>query len=113
VARLYANENFPLPAVEQLRRLGHNVLTVQETGKAEQSFSDEEVLAFAAAEGRAVLTLNRRHFVRLHGDGHAHAGIVVCSFDPNFDGQAERVHRAVTELPELRGHLLRVNRPTG
>jgi len=47
VARLYANENFPLPAVEQLRRLGHNVLTVQETGKAEQSLSDEEGRAHA------------------------------------------------------------------
>jgi hypothetical protein len=27
MARLYSNENFPLPVVEELRRLGHEVLT--------------------------------------------------------------------------------------
>lgn len=26
MARLYADENFPLPVVEELRRLGHDVL---------------------------------------------------------------------------------------
>jgi hypothetical protein len=32
MARLYSNENFPLPVVEKLRALGHDVLTVQEAG---------------------------------------------------------------------------------
>ena len=31
MARLYANENFPLPVVNELRRLGHDVLTTQDT----------------------------------------------------------------------------------
>ena len=31
MARLYSNENFPLPVVERLRALGHEVLTIQET----------------------------------------------------------------------------------
>ena len=35
MARLYANENFPFPVVEELRKLGHDVLTIQETGKAD------------------------------------------------------------------------------
>jgi Domain of unknown function (DUF5615) len=30
---LYADENFPLPVVQELRRLGHDVLTAQEDGK--------------------------------------------------------------------------------
>jgi hypothetical protein len=64
VARLYANENFPLPVVEELRRLGHDGLTTLEAGRAEQAIPDEAVLAFAVAEGRAVVTINRRHFVR-------------------------------------------------
>jgi hypothetical protein len=34
VAHLYANENFPLPVVEALRRLGHDVLTSREAGNA-------------------------------------------------------------------------------
>ena len=33
--RLYANENFPLPVVERVRVLGHDVLTIQEIGKAD------------------------------------------------------------------------------
>jgi hypothetical protein len=44
---LYSNENFPLPVVEELRRLGHDVLPVLEAGKAQQATSDEEVLASA------------------------------------------------------------------
>ena len=35
MARLFADENFPLPAVEALRRLGYNVLTIHEAGKAQ------------------------------------------------------------------------------
>jgi hypothetical protein len=57
VHRLYANENFPLPVVEELRRLGHDVLTSLDAGKAGQAIPDDEVLAFAIAEGRALLTI--------------------------------------------------------
>ena len=58
MADCYANENFPLPAVAALRRLGHNLLTTYESGKAGQAIPDEEVLAFASSESRIVLTLN-------------------------------------------------------
>ena len=34
MARIYANENFPLSTVEELRRLGHDVLTTFESGRA-------------------------------------------------------------------------------
>ena len=34
MARLYANENFPFPVVEELRRLGHNVLPFKKPEKA-------------------------------------------------------------------------------
>jgi len=111
VARLYSNENFPLPVVEELRRLGHDVLTVLETGKAGQSWPDESVLEFAVFEGRCVLTMNRRHFVRLHGLRPDHAGIVVCTFDPGFDALAARIAAAIAERDQLAGQLLRVNRP--
>lgn len=79
MARLYANENFPLPVVEQLRRLGHDVVTMQEVGQAGQSMRDEDVLAFASGEGRALLTLNREHFIHLHRQSVPHAGIIACA----------------------------------
>lgn len=111
MARLYANENFPLPVVEELRRLGHDVLTMYETGQAGQAIPDETVLVLAKREQRALLTLNRKHFIRLHALQPDHAGIIVCTFDPDFRGQAKRIHTAIESQRELAGQLIRVNRP--
>jgi hypothetical protein len=111
MARLYANENFPYPVVEELRLLGHDVLTIQETGQSGRAMPDEDVLSFAHAEGRIVLTLNRRHFIRLHDDGAEHSGIVACTFDPDFGSQAQRVHNRVEQESDWTGKLIRVNRP--
>lgn len=110
MARLYSNENFPLLAVEELRRLGHDVLTVLEAGKANQSITDEDVLAFAKVNNRAVLTLNRKHFIRLHQQVPEHAGIIVCTFDVDFIGQAQRIDTAIQAHDDLQGLLLRINR---
>ena len=111
MARLYANENFPLPIVEDLRRLGHDVLTVLEVGKAGVAETDEAVLAYACSESRILLTLNRKHFVRLHNDNPDHSGIIVCSLDPDFASQAHRIHAAIEAGGDLQKKLLRVNRP--
>jgi hypothetical protein len=108
---LYANENFPLPVAVELRRLGHDVLTTSEAGKANIAVPDEEVLAFANSEQRALLTLNRRHFVRLHQTNINHAGIIACTFDLDFAGQALRVHTAIANRNRLDRQLLRINRP--
>jgi hypothetical protein len=42
MAAFYSNENFPLPAVEALRGLGHDVLTIQETGRAGTALPDKD-----------------------------------------------------------------------
>jgi hypothetical protein len=111
MARILADENVPLPVVSELRRLGHDVETLAEAGKANQAFSDEAVLALGKTEDRAVLTLNRRHFIRLHQASCDHAGIVACTLDPDFVEQAARIHRVLESASELRGQLIRVNRP--
>ena len=110
MARFYSDENVPQPVVAELRRLGHDVLTVVETGAANRAIPDEEVLAFAAENGRTVLTLNRKDFIRLHREQPNHAGIVICTFDVDFERQARRIHAAVNATDELSGALLRVNR---
>jgi hypothetical protein len=38
-------------------------------------------------------------------------GIVVCSFDPDFIAQAQRIHQAVEAQSEMDNQLIRVNRP--
>jgi predicted nuclease of predicted toxin-antitoxin system len=110
MARLLADENFPLPVVSELRHLGHDVLTMQEAALANQQMADEAVLGFASSHNRAVLTLNRKHFVRLHNSGGQHAGIIVCTFDPNFASQASRIDDVLRSGGELGDQLLRVNR---
>lgn len=110
LAAIYSNENFPLPVVQGLRKLGHDVLTIAETGQAGSGVPDAEVLAYASELNRAVLTLNRKDFIRLHIASSRHAGIIACTFDPDFLGQAERVHQAIIQEGDLCGKLVRVHR---
>jgi hypothetical protein len=109
MALLYADENFDYPIVEELRRLGHDVVTVQEAGQ--QRKDDAAVLAFATAAGRAVLTFNRRDFFRLHRLSPAHAGIVACTKDTNYVALAGRIAAAIARAGVLTGKVVRVNRP--
>lgn len=111
MADCYANENFPLPVVEALRELGHNLLTTYESGKAGQAVSDEDVLAFATGVSRIVLTLNRRHFIRLHQVIPSHSGIIVCTYDPDFGALAGRIHAELEAYLDWTGRLVRINRP--
>jgi hypothetical protein len=111
MAQLYANENFPLPVVEELRRLGHGVLTTYESGHAGIAIPDEEVLAFSIAEKRVLLTINRKHFIRLHRQKPDHTGIIVCTFDLDFAALAQRIHDALAAQSDMNGHLIRINRP--
>jgi predicted nuclease of predicted toxin-antitoxin system len=110
MARLYANENFPFPVVKKLREDGHDVLTIQETGYANQATTDEAVLAFAHAEERILLTLNRKHFIRLHQQQQEHSGIVACTYDSDFAALAQRIHNALEQQHQLDGQLIRVTR---
>ncbi len=109
--RLYSNENFPLPAVEELRKLGYDVLTIQETGKAGEALSDESVLAFSIKKKRAILTINRKHFIQLHNANPYHFGIIVCTFDPDFIRQAHRIDAAIKHNKNISEQLIRINRP--
>ena len=110
MAPLYADEDFSYPTVEELRRLGYDVLTAQEAGEGDQGRTDNEVLAFAVALERAVVTFNRRHFVRLHRTAGRHFGIIVCSRDADHPALATRIARSITAYPSLENRLLRVNR---
>ncbi len=113
MARLYADEQFPRVVVELLRALGHDVLTVQEASNANLGIPDEDVLAFAVTKERAVLTLNRIDFIRLHASQPNHAGIIVCK-DDQQDRQrmATRISEAISNVETLTGMLVRVNRPS-
>ncbi|MFN5729815.1 MAG: DUF5615 family PIN-like protein, partial [Pseudanabaena sp.] len=77
MASFYADEQFPVQVTELLRNLGHDVLTVQEAGNANQQIPDDQVLAFAVCQERSILTINRIDFIRLHRRNDEHFGLVV------------------------------------
>jgi Domain of unknown function (DUF5615) len=106
---LYADENFAYPIVDELRQLGHDVLTAQEDGRT--STPDPDIFARAHQLGRVVLTHNRRHFERLHRQGAHHSGIVSVKYDPGNEGPvATRIDAALAGKTPGRW-TIRVNRP--
>ena len=110
MARFYADEDFPGPVVQVLRDLGHDVLTVQESGR--RGSGDPQVLTDATADNRAVLTHNHRHYKRLHTT-QTHAGIFSCTRDKvDLAGLAQRIHDAVTAAPHLANQFFRIIRPS-
>jgi hypothetical protein len=84
---------------------------MDDLGKANQSVPGDEVLALAAASGRAVVSFNRKDFIKLYRASSDHAGIVVCTFDPDFARQAGRISDALNVVSDLHRQLVRVNRP--
>jgi predicted nuclease of predicted toxin-antitoxin system len=110
VIRLYADEQFPLPVVQRLRAIGYDILTVQDANQANQSIPDDQVLAFATAEQRAVITENRRDFVKLHQQSSSHEGVIVCSKNLDWDDYAEKIHQALGDQDAMTGQLLRITK---
>jgi hypothetical protein len=105
---LYEDEDFPYPTVEELRFLGHDVVTAQEDGL--KATPDPITLARAHFLGRAVLTHNRRNYERLHRQGAEHCGILSATQDPNHLALAARIHAVLAKLSPGRW-CYRVNKP--
>lgn len=105
---LYADEDFSYPVVEELRQLGHDVVTAQEDGR--RATPDIDILVRAHALGRAVLTYNRKHFERLHRQGTDHCGIVSAKHDSDFPALAAQIHGRLTGL-SIGRWCIRINRP--
>ncbi|MEG3909319.1 DUF5615 family PIN-like protein [Microcoleus sp. w1-18aA5] len=108
--RLYSNENFPIAMVEHLRSLDSDVLTSYDAGQANQGIPDDEVLRFATAQNRAVISFNRDDFVALHRGGDRHAGIIVCKDDRDYLGQVTILHAYLQQVDSLLDRLIRIKK---
>lgn len=111
MALLYSDEHFPAQVVAALRRLGHDVRTIQEDGQAGLKWPDSEILRRATELGRTVVTLNRRDFIGLHLQNPNHAGIIACTQNLDFAQLAGRITAAIATEDTLAGRLIRVYRP--
>jgi Domain of unknown function (DUF5615) len=89
---LYSNENLSIDLVEIIREFGYDILTSYQSGQANQGIPDDEVLGYATANKRSVVTFNRDDFVALHRSGIDHAGIIICKDDRDYLGQAQALH---------------------
>jgi predicted nuclease of predicted toxin-antitoxin system len=111
MASLYSNENLSIDLVERIREFGYDVLTSYQAGQANQAIPDDEVLAYATANQRSVITFNRDDFVALHRSGIDHAGIIVCKDDRDYLQQSQALHAFLaTQTDSLQNRLVRVLR---
>ena len=77
--RLYLDRHIMARLAADLRGRGYEVVRTEEAGQ--DTATDEQQLAFATAEARAILTFNIRDFAPLHEQlqaaGRTHGGIIV------------------------------------
>ncbi|MCC5896478.1 MAG: DUF5615 family PIN-like protein [Phormidium sp. BM_Day4_Bin.17] len=104
----YSDENIPLILVDKLRDYGHDILTCYDVGQANRAISDSQVLEFATAANRAVITLNRQDFIHLHRENMTHAGIIICKTDRNHVSQARHLHESIFQIKTLHNRLFRI-----
>jgi len=108
---LLTDEDIPQGVVDELVQLATDVLTAKAAGLANQRLSDSAVLAFATSNGRALVTHNRRHYMRLHLRQQAHAGIIACTRDDsNPRALAQRIIDAIRNELTLVDRLIRIYR---
>lgn len=85
--RFFTDEDVYAAVSKKLREAGIDAVSTPEVGRRGES--DEEQLAWAASEGRTLVTFNVAHFATLHAvwlqRGRHHAGIVVSSQRPMGD----------------------------
>ncbi|MHB8646391.1 MAG: DUF5615 family PIN-like protein [Thermomicrobiales bacterium] len=69
-----------------LRQRGYDIASCHEVGRANLRIADQDQLAYATEQGRAILTQNATHFYTLDSAwkaiGRTHAGILV--YSPNL-----------------------------
>jgi hypothetical protein len=89
--------------------LGHDVLTSLDAGVTNDAIPDDQVLLFATENERAVMTHNRRDFIRLHRQKPDHSGILVCTADTDFPFLAVRIDARLQSMTSLKDQLVRIN----
>lgn len=107
---LLIDEDFPHQVGKILQEYGHDVISLNDLELAGIGLTDEDVLATATNLERAVLTHNRKDFLRLHKKSKEHAGIIVCTRNPDLSRLGEKIHSSIDELDALHGLCIKIYR---
>ena len=100
---LLLDEMFSDNVAKQLRAKGYDVISVV-ADSALSGLPDDQVLAYAATEGRALVTANIKDFVpldaRYRAGGQSHAGLILVSTRtfPQNHGFSSAITAPVTTL---------------
>jgi hypothetical protein len=107
---LLTDEMFPGLVAEQLRGKGHDALAVV-MDPALVALPDDQILTYAAATGRALVTANIKDFLpldaRYRAAGQAHAGLILVSSKtfPQTRGYVAAVTSALSALVDQPGQF--------
>ncbi|HET8626904.1 MAG TPA: DUF5615 family PIN-like protein [Thermomicrobiales bacterium] len=78
---IFTDEDVDGRLAGELRRRGYDAVSCRELGRSNLGVPDDDQLAAATEQGRALLTFNARDYIRLDREwkaaGRAHAGIIV------------------------------------
>lgn len=103
--KFYLDEDLPPDIAELLRKQGVDAVSAHEAGNAQRP--DQEQLAFAAQEERAIVTRDARHFIVLSQEAirrqTPHAGIIICPpsmRESEISAIADALIRVATRYPE-------------
>ncbi|MBW1809418.1 MAG: DUF5615 family PIN-like protein [Deltaproteobacteria bacterium] len=105
--RFYLDEDLSPKIAAALRSKGIDATSAHEAGNTQ--ISDFEQLAYAAKEGRCLVTRNARHFLALSREAvnrqQPHAGILLCS--PRLSGAEFRsITNSLVQLSKQYPHGL-------
>lgn len=96
---LFTDEMVYRDLASALRRLEYDAMSSHEAGRVGQGVSDEEQLAYATQQGRAILTRDVEDYTRLSAAwrrrGREHAGIIVYT---RAHGLSDLLHRVMQYL---------------
>ena len=95
MALCYVDEGVTEDIAPLLRSRGHDTLITTEAGN--KGFKDPRQLAFAAREGRVLITANRLDFVMLHE--------AWLSWSRDWEAEARAVHSGILIVPSGSGRL--------
>ena len=65
-------------------------------------------LRYAISLNRAVLTMNRRDFIRLHAQTPQHKGIVICKSSTNWEKIGQAIHNHLSQFETIEKQLIRI-----
>ena len=106
--RLLADENFPRLVVQKLRSCGYNVVWISEE---RPGILDSEVLSFATAEQRLLITFDKEDFGELifKGGRKAPYGIVMFRIPKNDQDLPQTVAKVLKRQENWAGNFFSVH----